>query len=132
MVSSALIVMSDSAIPWTVAYQISLSITNPWRLLKLLSIKSVMSCNHLNLCRPLLFLPSTFPSIRGFSNESVLHIRWPKDWSFSFNISPSNECSGLIFFRMDGLALFAVQGNLRSLLQHHSSKALIFQHSASL
>ena len=111
--------------PWTVARQASLSITNSQSLLHLMSIKSVMSSNHLILCRPLIFLPSVFPRIRVFSNESVLHIRWPKYWSFSFNISPSNEHSGLISFRMDWLDLLAVQGTLKSLLQHHSSKASI-------
>ena len=104
--------------PLTVAHQASLSITNSWSLLKLMSIKSVMPSNHL-ICRPLL-LPSIFPSIRVFSNESVLCIRWPKYWSFSFNISPSNEHPGLISFRMDWLDLLAVQGTLKSLLQHHS------------
>ena len=118
------------ATPWSAARQASLSITNSQSSLKLMSIESVMPSNHLILCRPLLLLPSTFLSIRGFSNESVLHIRWPKYWSFSFSISPSNEYSGLIFFRMDWLALFAVQGTLRSLLQHHSSKASVLQHSA--
>ena len=112
------------AIPWTAACQASLSITNSWSLLKLMSIESVMPSNHLILCHPLL-LPSIFPSIKVFSNESVLHIRWPKYWSFSFSISPSNEYSGLIFFRMDWLDLLAVQGTLQSLLQHHSSKASI-------
>ena len=97
---------------------------------KLMSIKSVMQSNHLILCRPLLLLPSLFPSIRVFSNESALHIRWPKDWSFSFNISPSNEHPGWISFRMDWLDLLAVQGTVKSLLQHHSSKASIFRHSA--
>ena len=112
------------ATPWTAAHQASLSITNSQSSLKLTSIKSVMPSNHLILCRPFL-LPSIFPSIRGFSNESALHIRWPKDWSFSFNISRSNEYSGLISFRMDWLDLLAVQGIVRSLLQHHSSKASI-------
>ena len=102
-----------------------LPITNSWSLLKLMSIKSVMPSNHLTLCRPLLFLPSIFPSIRVFSNESLLRIRWPNYWSFSFNISPSNDYSGLISFRMDWLDLLAVQGTLKSLLQHHSSKASI-------
>ena len=97
---------------------------------KLMSIESVTSSNHLILCNPLLLLPSVFPSIRVFSNESVLHIRWPKDWSFSFSISPSNEYSWLISFRIDWLDLLAVQGTLKSLLQHHSSKASIFSHSA--
>ena len=101
--------------PWTVARQASLSITNSWSLLKLISIESVMPSNHLILCHPFLLLPSVFPSIRGFSNESVLHIRWPKYWSFSFSISPSNECAGLISFRRDWLDLLAVQGPLKSL-----------------
>ena len=114
--------------PWTAACQASLSITNSWSLLKLKSIKSVMPSNHLILCRPLLFLPSIFPSIRVFSNESVLHIRWPKYWSFSFNISPFNECSGLIFFRIDWFDLPAVQGNLK----HHSSKHQFFSAQPSL
>ena len=114
---------------WT-AHQVSLSITNSLRLLKLMSIESVMPSNHLILCCPLLLPPSIFPSIRVFSNESVLHIRWPKYWSFSFFISPSNEYSGLISFRMDWLDLLAVQGTLKSLLQHHSSKASILRCSA--
>ena len=105
--------------------QASLSITNSRSLLKLMSIESVMPCNHLILCHPLLLLPSIFPSIRVFSNESALPIRWPKYWSFSFNISPSNEHPGLISFRMDWLDLLAVQGTLKSLVQHHSSKASI-------
>ena len=116
--------------PWTAARQASLSIINSWSLLKLMSIESVMPSNHLILCCPLLLLPSIFPSIRIFSNESVLPIRWPKYWSFSFSTSPSNEYSGLISFRMDRLDLLAVQGTLKSLLQHHSSKASILQHSA--
>ena len=116
--------------PWTASHQASLSITNAWSLFKLMSIKSVMPSNHLILCRPLLFLPSVFPSIRVFPNESVLCIRWPKYWSFSFSISPSNEYSGLISFRMDWLDLLEVQGTLRSLLQHHNSKASILQCSA--
>ena len=116
--------------PWTAARQVSLSITNSQSLLKLVSIESVMPSNHLILCRPLLLLPSTFPSIRIFSNESALCIRWPKDWSSSFKISPSNEYSGLISFRMDWLDLLAVQGTLKSLLQHHSSKAPILLCSA--
>ena len=120
------------ATPWTVACQASLSITNSQSLLKLMSIKSVMPSNHLILCRPLLFLPLIFPNIRVFSNESVLHIRWPKYWSFSFNISPSNEDLGLISFRMDWLDLLAVQRTLKSLLQHHSSKASILLCSAFL
>ena len=116
--------------PWTAARQAFLSITNSWSLLKLMPIESVMQSNHLILHRPLLLLPSIFPSIRVFSNESVLCIRWPKYWSFSFSISPSNEYSELIFFRMDWLDLLAVQGTLKSLLQHHSSKASILQRSA--
>ena len=103
----------------------SLSSTNSWSLLNLMSIEAMMPSNHLILCHPLLLLPSIFPSIRVFSNESVLHIRWPKYWSFSFNISPSNEHSGLLPFRMDWFVLLAVQGTLKSLLQHHSSKASI-------
>ena len=116
--------------PWTAACQASLSITSSRSLLKLMSIESVMSSNHLTLCRPLLLLLSIFPSIRIFSNESVLHIRWPKYWSFSFSISPANEYSGLISFQMDWLDLLAVQGTLKSLLQHHSSKASNPRHSA--
>ena len=116
--------------PWTVARQASLSITNSRSLLKLMSIESVMPPNHLILCCPFLLPPSIFSSIRVFSNESVLHIRWPKYWSCSFSISPSNEYSGLISFRMDWLDLLAVQGTLKSLLQYHSSKASILQHSA--
>ena len=118
------------ATPWTAARQASLSITNSQSLLKLMSIESVMPSNHLILCRPLLLLPSIFPNIRVFSNESALHIRWPNYWSFSFNISPSNEDPGLISFRMDCLDLLAVQGTLKSLLQHHSSKASILWCSA--
>ena len=118
------------ATPWTTARQASLSITNYWSLPKLMSIESVMPSNHLILCRPLLLLPSIFPNIRVFSNESALHIRWPKYWSCSFNISPSNEHPGLISFRMDWLDLLAVQGTLKSLLQHHSSEASIIRHSA--
>ena len=106
-----------------------MSITNSWSLLKLMSIESVMSSNHLTLCHPLPLLPSIFPSMRIFSNESVLPIRWPKYWSFSFSISPSNEHPGLIF-RMDWLDLLAVRGTLKGLLQHHSSKPSILQHSA--
>ena len=116
--------------PWTTALQASLSITNSWSSPKHMSIESVMPSNHPILCRPLLLLPSIFPSNRVFSNESVLCIRWPKYWSFSFNISPSNEHPGLISFRMDWLDLLAVQGTLKSLLQHHSSKASILRHSA--
>ena len=115
---------------WTAALQASLSITNSWSLLKLMSIQSVMPSNYLILCCPFLLLPSIFPSIRVFSNKSVLWIRWPKDWSFSFNISPLNEYSGLISFRIDWLDLPAVQGALKSLLQHHSSKASILEYSA--
>ena len=114
-----------SAAPWNAAGQASLSITNSWSLLKLKSIESVMPSNHLILCRPLLLLLSIFPSIRVFSNESVLCIRWPKYWSFSFSISPSNEYSGLISLRTDWLDLLAVQGSLSSILQHHSLKASI-------
>ena len=117
------------AAPWTAARWASLSITSSRSLLKLMSIESVMPSNHLILYRPLL-LPSNFPSIRIFSNESVLHIKWPKYWSFSFSISPSNEHSGLISFKMDWLDLLAVQGTLKSLLQYHSSKASILQCSA--
>ena len=108
------------ATPWTTAHQASLSITNSWSLLKLTSIASVMPSNHLILCHPLLLLPSIFPSIRVFSNESVLRTRWTKYWSFSFSINPSNEHSGLISFRLDWLDLLAVQGTLKSLVQHHS------------
>ena len=118
------------ATPWTTARQASLSITNSQSLPKPMSIESVMASNHLIFCQPLLLLPSIFPSIRVFSNESALHIRWPKDWSLSFSISPSNEYSGLISFRMDWLDVLAVQGSLKSLLQHHSSKASILQCSA--
>ena len=116
--------------PWTVAHQASLSIPNSQSLAKLMSIELVMPSNHLILCCPLLLLPSIFPSIRIFSNESVLRIRWPKYWSFSFNISPSNEHSGLISFRMGWLNFLAVQGTLKSLHQHHHSKASILWHSA--
>ena len=116
--------------PWTTACHASLSITNSQSLLKLTSIESVMPTNHLILHCPLLLLPSIFPSIKVFSNESALHIRWPKDWSFSFSISPSNEYSGLISFRMDWLHLLAIQGILKSLLQHHSPKASILWYSA--
>ena len=118
------------ATPWTAAYRASLSINNLRSLLKLMSIELMMPSNHLILCCPLFLLPSVFPSIRVFSSESVLHIRWPKYWSFSFSISPFNECSGLISFRMDWLDLLAVQGTLKGLLQHHSSKASVFRHSA--
>ena len=122
--------MPNSATPWIAALQASLTITNSKSSLKLMSIESVMPSNHLILCCPLLLPPSIFPSIRVFSSESVLHIRWLKYWSFSFNISPSNEHPGLISFRMDRLDLLAVQGTLKSLLQHHSSKASILQRSA--
>ena len=119
------------ATPWTAARQASLSVTNSWSLLKLMSIESVMPSNHLILC-PLLLPPSVLPSIRVFSDESALCIRWPKYWSFNFSISPSNEYSGLISFRMNWLSLLAVQGTLKSLLQHHSSKPSILQQSAFL
>ena len=115
------------ATPWTVAHKASLSITNSQSLPKLMSIESVMPSSHLIFCHPLLLLPSIFPSIRVFSNESAFHIRWPKYWHFSFNISPSNEHPGLIFFRMNWLDLLAVQGTLKSLLQHHSSKASVLK-----
>ena len=118
------------ATPWIAACQASLSITNSRSLPKPMSIELVMPSNHLILCHPLLLVPSVFPSIRVFSNESVLLIRWPKYWSFSFNISPSNEHPELISLRMAWLDLLAVQGTLKSLLQHHSSKASILQHSA--
>ena len=120
------------ATPWTAARQVSLPITNSWSLLTLMCIESVMPSNYLILCHPLLLLPSIFPSIRVFSNESVSCIRWPKYWSFSFSISPSSEYSGLISFRMDWLDLLAVQGTLKSLLQHHNSKASISWCSAFL
>ena len=116
--------------PWTAAHQASLSITNSWSLLKLMPIESVMPSNHLILCRPLLLPPSIFPGIRVFSNESVLCIRWPKYWSFRFSISPSNEYSGLISFRIDWLDLLVVQGISKSLIQHHISKASVLWHSA--
>ena len=118
------------ATPWTTACQASLSITNSRSLPKLMSIESVVPSNHLILCYPFLLLPSVFPSIRVFSNESILRIRWPKYWSFSFNISPSNKHPGLISFRRDWVDLLAGQGTLKSLLQHHSSKVSIFQRSA--
>ena len=117
------------ATQWTAAHQTSLFITNSQRFYQLLSIESVMPSNHLILCRPLLL--SIFPSTRVFSNELVPHIRWPKDWSFSFSISPSNEYSGLISFRIDWLDLLAAQGTLKSLLQHHSAKASVLRRSAS-
>ena len=116
--------------PWIAVFQVSLSLTNSQNLLKLMSIEVVRPLNHLSLCFPLLCSPSIFPRIRVFSNESVLPIRWQKYWSFSFNISPSNVYSGLISFRMDWLDLLAIKGSLKSLLQHHSSKALILQCSA--
>ena len=118
------------ATPRTAVCQASLSITNSWRLLRLTSMESAMPSNHFILCCPLLLPPSIIPSIGVFSNESVLRIRWPKYWSFSFSISPSNEYSGLISFRVDWLDLLAVQGTLKSLFQHHSSKELLLQHSA--
>ena len=118
------------ATPWNTAHQASLSITNSQSLLKLMPIESVIPSNYLILCCPLLLLPSIFPSIRVLLNESVLRIRWPKYWSFSFSISPSNEYLGLISFRINWLDLFAIQGTLKSLLQHHSSKTPILQHSA--
>ena len=123
-------VMSDSATPWTAACQASLSFTNTRSLLKLMTIESGMPSNHLILCCPPLLLPSVFPSIRVFSSESVLHIRWPKYWSFSFSISPSNEYLRLISFMIYWFDLLAVQGTLKSLLQQHSSKASALQHSA--
>ena len=116
--------------PWTAAHQASQSITKSQSLLKLMSIWSVMPSNHVIFCHPLLFPPSIFPSIRVFSNDSVLHIRWPKYWSFSFSIIPSKEIPGLISFRMDWLDLLAVRGTLKSLLQHHSSKASILRCTA--
>ena len=122
--------MSDSATPRTAARQASRSITNSRSLPKLMSIESLMPSSHLILCHPLLLLPSIFPSMRVFSNESALRIRWPKYWSFRFNISPSNEHPGLISFRTDWLDLLAVQGTLKSLFQYHSSKASILQCSA--
>ena len=125
-------VVSDSASPWTAAHQASLVITTSWSLLKLMSIELMMPSNHLILCHPLLLLPSIFPGIRVFPNESALPIRWPECCSFSFNISPSNEHSGLSSFRMDWLDLLAVQRTLKNLLQHHSSKASILQCSAFL
>ena len=118
------------AIPWTAACQASLSITSPWSMFRLMFIELVIPSNDLILRRPLLLLPSIFPTIRVFSNESVLCIRWPKYWSFSFSIGPSNEYPGLISFRIDWFALLAVQGTLKSLLQQHSSKASILWHSA--
>ena len=122
--------MSNSVTPWTETCHASLSITNSWSSLKLMFIESVMPSNHLILCCPLLLLPSIFPSIRVFSNESSLCIKWPKHWSFSSNITPSNAYSGLISFRIDCFNLLAVQGTLQSLLQHHSLKASILQCAA--
>ena len=121
----SLSVMSNSVTPWTAAHQASLSITNSLSLLKLMSIKAVMPCNHLIFCRPLLLLLAIFPSICVFSNESVLRIRWPEYWSFRFSISPSKQYSGLISVRIDWFDLLAVQRTVKSLLQHHSSKASI-------
>ena len=123
-------VMSNLATPWTAALQVSLTLTKSQSIPKLISIESMMPSNHLILCCPLLLLPSIVPSIWGFFNESVLHIRWPKYWSFSFSNSPSNEYSGLISFRLDWLDLLAVQGTLKRLPQHHSSKSSILQCSA--
>ena len=125
-------VQSLSCVWLFVTHQASLSITNSWSSPKPMSIESVMPSNHLILCRPLLLLPSIFPSIRVFSNESALHIRWPEYWSFSFSLSPSNEYSGLISFRMDWLDLLALQGTLKSLLQHHSAKHPFFGAQLSL
>ena len=124
------VLLFATATPWTAAHQASLCITNSWSLLKLISIEMVMPSSHLILCHPLLLLPSIFPSIRVFSKESTLRMRWPKYWSFGFSISPPNEHPGLISFRMDWLDLLAVQGTLKSLLQHHSSKATILRRSA--
>ena len=118
-------IVSNSATPWTAAHQASLSITNSQCSLELMSIESVMPSNHLILCCPLLFSPSIFPSIRVFSGESILHIRWPRYWSFSFSISTSNEYSGLISLKIDWFDLLAVQGTFKSLLQYHSSKASV-------
>ena len=120
------------ATPWTAAHEASLFIANTQSFLKHMSIELVMPSNHLILCRPLLFSPSIFPSIRVFSNESVLCMRWPKYWSFSFSVSPSNRFSGLISFRVDWFDLLAVPGTLKSLLQHHSSKASVLWHSSFL
>ena len=124
------LVVADTLQPIDCSTSASLSITNSWSLLKLMSIESVMPSNHLTFCHPILLQTSIFASIRVFSDESVLRIMWPKYWSFSFSISPSNEYSGLISFRMDLLDLLAVQGTLKSLLQHHGSKASILRHSA--
>ena len=122
--------MSDFATPWTAAYQASLSLTISHSLLKFMSIESVMLSSHLVLCHPLLLVPSVFPSIRVFPNKLAVHIRWPKYWSFNFSVSPSNEYSELISFRIDWFDLLTVQGTLKSLLQHHSSKASILWCSA--
>ena len=130
LVTQSCLTLCDPA--WTAACQPSLSFTFSWSLLKLISVESVMPSKHLILCRPLLLLPSIFPSIRVFSNESALHIRWSKYWSFSFSISPSNEYSGLISFRIDRFDLLGVQGTLKSLFQHHSSKASDLRCSAFL
>ena len=124
------VLFSHSVMPESLWPQASLSFTISWSLLRLISIESVMPSNHIILCRTLLFLPSIFPSIRVFSNESTLHIRWPKYWSFSFSIGPSNEHSRWVSFRIDWFEIFAGQGTLKSLLQHHSSRALVFWHSA--
>ena len=125
-----MLLVAQSCHPWTAVRQASLSFTVSRRVLKLISIESVMPSKHLILCHPLLLLPSIFPSIRVFSNELALCIRWPVYWSFSFSLSPSNECAGLISFWVDWFGLLAVQGTLKSLLQHHSSKPSILQHSA--
>ena len=135
IIESFVVVQSLSCVrlletPWTAACQVSLSLTISWKFLKLMSIDVVMPPNHLILCLPLFLLPSVFPSIMFFSNESVLCIRWPKYWSLSFNISLSNEHSGLIFFRIGWFDILSVEGILKSLLQHHSSKASILQHTA--
>ena len=135
MISPVVVVQSLSrvqlfATPWTAAHQVSPSITTSWSLLKLMSIESFMPSNHIILCCPLLLIPSIFPSIRVFSNETALHIRWPKFWNFSFSITPSNAYSEFNSFRTDWFNLLAVQGTLKSLLQHHSSKASILRHSA--
>ena len=124
--------LSSAQFSLTPGWQVSLSITNTWSLLRFMSIELLMPSNHLILCRSLHLLPSIFPSIRVFSNESVLHITWPNYWNFSFNISPSSEHSGLISFRMDWLDLSAVQGTFKSLLQYHSSNASVLRHSAFL
>ena len=132
MLFSCSVVSNLFVTPWTTAHQASLSFTISWSLFKLMSIELVMPSNHLILCCPLFLLPSIFPTIRVFSHESARHIRWPKYWSFSFSISPFNEYSGLIYFRINWSDLLAVQGTLKSLLQHHSSKASILLCSAFL